>query len=138
MKKQNSDGSITTLYNGLDIYRSFIEKITPYHVNYVVEDNPPSEHTNISLGSRILIKDGRGLTAVSGTVIAKETVNDRPRAMLTARFDVDSSDIVIEERHVLLLPYQLDQHGKYKSRGIPNPDHNYCLVRCMDLLSKGE
>lgn len=96
----------------------FLETIPPDHVNYVVEDIRLLDYTNISLGTRVLINEHVGFTAVPGIVIAKKTAFDAswPRFLLTVRFDINSSDIEVEEQDALLLPYQLDRHGKYKYR----------------------
>ncbi|XP_028397236.1 MAM and LDL-receptor class A domain-containing protein 1-like [Dendronephthya gigantea] len=116
LKKRNSDGSITAFYDRPNIHRaltaqSFLKKFILYSINHVVNDIPPSEYTNISLGSRILIKDHHELTAVAGIVIAKETVGDNSRYLLTARLDINGTDVVVEEERALLLPYQLDRIG---------------------------
>lgn len=53
--------------------------------------------------------------AVLGTVIAKETIttSNGLRYKLTVRLDSNSSDIVLEDQNVWLLPSQLGQSGTW-------------------------
>ena len=92
--------------------QSFIKRINPKSVNYIVEDIPLSKYLSVNLGSRVLVEESDDV-AVSGIVIAKESVriHEEQQYKLTVRLVSDGSDIVIEDTKVWLLPYQLDKHG---------------------------
>jgi hypothetical protein len=93
---------------------SFIETIINPRgrVNYIVEDISSSEYSNISVGNRVFVEESVN-TAALGIVIAKDTVSTYSyNETLSIRLDSNSSDIVVENQNVWLLPYQLDQHGK--------------------------
>lgn len=94
---------------------SFIETINSDQVNYIVEDIPPSKYTNISVGNRMFVEESIRDVAVLGTVIAKETIttSNGLRYKLTVRLDSNSSDIVLEDQNVWLLPSQLGQSGTW-------------------------
>jgi hypothetical protein len=130
LTKRNRDGSITAFYtphfssndrkitNYLDLPQyspSFIETIInpDGRVNYIVEDISLSEYSNISVGNRVFVEESVN-TAALGVVIAKDTVSTKNELhfRLSVRLDSNSSDIVVENQNVWLLPYQLEQRGK--------------------------
>ena len=82
-------------------------------MNDIVEDISSSEYSNISVGNRVFVEESVN-TAALGVVIAKDTVSTKNELhfRLSVRLDSNSSDIVVENQNVWLLPYQLDQHGK--------------------------
>ncbi len=124
--KRNCDGSITAFYTPpfstsdgeiLDLPQqapSFIESLNPDNVNYIVEDMSSTEYSNISVGSRVFVEENVNI-AVLGIVIAKETFRTEHELQykLTVRLDFNGSDVVLDNTNVWLLPYQLEQHGKY-------------------------
>ena len=124
LTKRNLDGSITAFYTPpflssdreiLDSPQqtpSFIENINPDNVNYIVEDISSAEYSNISVGSRVFVKENVNI-AVLGIVIAKETFRTEHELQykLTVRLDFNGSDVVLHNTNVW--PYQLEQRGRY-------------------------
>ncbi len=122
LRKRNRDGTITALYNSrfpssdtdtsgkFDVPK-FVEIVSPSRVNYVVEDINPVDYSEIDVGNRIFVEESAN-TAVLGIVISN---GNKSRNKLTVRLDSNSSDIVVENQKIYLLPYQLDRHGEYNS-----------------------
>ena len=120
MTKRDSDGGTTAFYSppfpssGLSSQApSFIERINPESVNYIVQDIPSSKYSSVNIGTRVFVEESED-NAVAGIVIEKESIHiyGKLQYTLTVRLVSDSSDIVIKGAKVWLLPYQLDKHGK--------------------------
>ena len=108
--KENLDNLKVSQYS-----QSFIKTLNPDRVNRIVKDIPSLDYSNISVGNRIFVQDSVK-SAASGIVISKSFVGNHNGGHydLTVRFESNSSDIVLGNQNVWLLPYQLEQHGKFK------------------------
>ena len=116
LKKENGDGTITVFYNPqflnnpgkFQLPLSFIEIFSKDRVNYVVEDINSSNYSDIDIGNRVFVEETEN-AAVLGTVISN---GSKSQHKLIVRLDYNSLDIVVEDKKVYLLPYQLNKHGK--------------------------
>ena len=120
LTKHDGDGGTTAFYsspfpsNKLSSQSlSFIKRIKPGNVNYIVQDIPSLKYSSVNIGSRVLVEESEDVT-VAVIVIAKESVHihGELQYMMTVRLVSDGSDIVIKDKKFWLLPYQLDKHGK--------------------------
>ena len=128
--KRNKDNSITAFYTPRPLKedketldnskasqysQSFMKNVYRSRVNSVVEDIPSFDYSNISVGNRIFVQDSVN-SAASGIVISKNFVGNHNGGHYdqTVRFEFNSSDTVLGNQNVWLLPYQLEQHGEFK------------------------